>query len=122
MRLSGHVPASRRAWQGVRIFEVVGHEDQRHLECTAQAVDFSLKTSANGTVDGRERLVKQQHRGLSCQRSRERDALPFPAGQLVWPFRIVSNKVDEIQQFPGPGASFRSGTMPECGDDIAKSG
>ena len=85
------------------IFEIVGYEDQRHLECTAQAVDFSLQTSANGTIDGRERLVKEQHRGLSCQRSCERDALPFPAGQLVWPFRIVSNKVDEIQQFLWPG-------------------
>ena len=71
-------------------------------QCAAQAVDLILQTSANGTIDGSERLVEQQHGGLACQRSRERDTLTFPARQFVWSFRRVASKVHEPPAAPRP--------------------
>ena len=102
------------------ILEVVGDENQRHLQRAAQAVDLALETPPNGTIDGSERLVEEQHRRLAGQCSGERDALPLAPGQFVWSFRIVSRKVHRIQQFRCSRPPLRSPTMPECGHDVAE--
>ena len=90
------------------ILKIVSHENQRHVQRAAQAVDLALETPPDGTIDGSERLVEQQHRRLARQCSGERDALPLAAGQFAWSFRPVSPKVHRIQQLRCPRPPLRS--------------
>ena len=78
------------------IFEVVGHEDQRHLQRPAQAVDLVLKTSANLAIDLGERLVQEQEVWLVQERTRERESLDHAT--RVDPNRPLAGVLE-----PGPG-------------------
>ncbi len=70
--------------QGVRrephnVFEVVGDEDERHVERSAQIVDFVLEMPSDAAIDSRKRFVEQQHRRFAGQGTRKRNPLALPA-------------------------------------------
>jgi hypothetical protein len=60
-----------------RVRDVDGRQGVVH----ANAIEVWQDLCAMGLVDGRERLVEQQQRGLREQRSSQRHALLFAAGQ-----------------------------------------
>ena len=61
---------------------VVGHEHRGHVHLVVQAAQPVAQLLADLGVEGAERLVEQQHRGLDRQRPGQRHALPLAAGEL----------------------------------------
>ena len=69
-------------------------------------VDLVLQPPADGAVDGRERLVQQQHGGLARQRPCQRHPLALAARQLVRPAAHLPRQVHQLEQRFGARAPF----------------
>lgn len=67
------------------IVEVMRDEDERHIQCAAQAVNLILEAPPNGAVDCGERFVEEQHRGFPGERPGERHALPLATREFARP-------------------------------------
>jgi hypothetical protein len=80
------------------IVKIVGDENQGHVECSSQPFNLTLESAADGTIHGSKRFVEQQHRWLTGQRSRQRDALTLAARQFVWPSIRAFGQMHAVQQ------------------------
>ena len=78
-----------------RLVDVVRDEEDRDPELVAHLEHQVLEVAARLRVDGRERLVHEQDRGLVRERARDRDALLHAARELPW---VV---VDEAREADG---------------------
>ena len=65
---------------GVR--EVVRDEDRRQANIPQMLSELTAHSASRVDVEGRQRLVEQEHLGVSGQSPRERDSLLFPAGEI----------------------------------------
>lgn len=85
------------------LVDVVGDEDDRLAQLRLDPQEFVLQALADDRVDGRERLVHQQHRRVRGERPRHADALLLSAGQLVG-VALGEGGVepDPLHQLPGP--------------------
>jgi hypothetical protein len=61
----------------------MGDDDEGHAEPALQLHQFPLRRFAQLLVECGERLIQQQNLWSPRQRTRERDALPLPAGELL---------------------------------------
>ena len=66
-----------------RLGEVVGDEHHRLADLVVQPDDLVLHVAADQRVEGRERLVEEQHRRVAGERAGQADALLHAAGELV---------------------------------------
>ncbi len=64
-----------------RLRDVVRDENDRNLERRPQGSQLPLQVLTRHAIDGRERLVEQEHAGPARQRAGERDALALAAGE-----------------------------------------
>jgi hypothetical protein len=111
-----HVPALAHDRDPVAdpdgLLDVVGDEDDRLPHCRLQAQELRLQPLADDRVDGRERLVHQEHGGVAGEGARHPGPLALPAGELMRVAVPVHGGVEAHQreQFldAGPGA----GTIP----------
>ena len=102
------------------VLEIVGDEDQRHVEGPAQPVDLVLETAPDLPIDGGKRLVEQQHVRLARQRPRQRHSLTFAPGQLVRPPGRLPGQVHQGQQRVRAGWAFGARTMSERGHHVPR--
>ena len=65
-----------------RLLLVVGHVDERDPDLLLERLQLDLERLSQLGVEGAERLVEEQHRGLQDERPRERDALLLAARHL----------------------------------------
>ena len=65
------------------LVDVVGDQDDGLAEVALQPQELVLEPCPDDRVDGRERLVHQQHRRVGGQRAGDADALLLAAGELV---------------------------------------
>ena len=100
--------------------KAMGDEDERHVQCPAQAVNLVLKAPSTGPVDRGERFIQKQHGRLACQRSRERDALALTSRQSTRSLRRLGTKANEVQHRLRSAAPFRSRTMADRCHHIAE--
>ena len=115
MPTTGRGPASTRGSRGARHRR--SRESQESAARRASGASSSISSCRrlpNGAIDGRERLVEQQHRRLASQRSRERDALTLAARQFAWSVRSCPDKVHRIQQFRRPRAPLGRRRCPSA--------
>ena len=68
---------------GERLFLVVGDVDEGGAELLVERLELELHLLAQLEVDGAERLVQQQDRGLEHQRAGQRHPLPLAARELA---------------------------------------
>ena len=67
--------------EGLRVRELVGDEDRRHLTFGRKIFDKHRESAPQGFVETRERLVKQQRVAVREQQPPECHAVPLAAGQ-----------------------------------------
>ena len=77
---------------------VVRHVDERDADLLLEGLQLDLQRLAELRVEGAERLVEQEHRGVEDQRSRERDTLLLSPGELRRPPLLVSLEPDERER------------------------
>ena len=65
------------------VLVVVRHEQRRQGEALQQLAQLRSDRHARVSVEGGQRLVEQQHRGIAGERTRETDALPLAARQRL---------------------------------------
>jgi hypothetical protein len=83
---------------GQRLQLVVGYIERCDLEGAAGSADLVAELDANLGVEGRERLVEEEHTRLDRERPSVRDALPHPAGQLVRvPVGALSRLIEQVK-------------------------
>ncbi len=90
-----------------RLLLVVGDEHAGHTHLVVQPPQPSAQLQAHPRVECAEGFVQQQHTWLDRERTRERDALPLPARELM---RIAFRKpveLNEIEQLVDPIANRR---------------
>ena len=104
------------------IVEIMGHEEQRHVERSTQLVDFILETPADRAINGGKRFVEQQHGRLAGQGSRQGHALTLAARQLVWSPGHLAGQVHQIQQRFRARAPRGARAMPERRHHVAQRG
>ena len=81
-----------------RLFLVVGHVHERDADLRLQLLQLHLQLAPQLGVEGAERLVEQQHRGLEHQGAGQGDALLLPAGELAGLARRVARQLHELQR------------------------
>ena len=81
--------------------------DERDPEVALQPPELAAHAHAKEGVQGRERLVEEEHRGIGDERAGERDALLLSAGELRGHALHVPFHMDEAE-LPS-AASWRSG-------------
>ena len=67
-----------------RVLVVVGDDQRWQVELAQQLRELAAHRCLGVGVERGERLVQQQHSRVAGERAGERDALAFPAGELVW--------------------------------------
>ena len=77
-----------------RLLDGVGDEEERLALPRDELEQVLLELAPGLLVDGRERLVHQQHLAVDGERPREADALAHPAGQLVGEALLESGETD----------------------------
>ena len=95
---------------GERLLLVVGDEQGRGADLDLDAADLVAQLHAHLGVEGRQRLVEEQHRRLDRERPGQRDALLLAAGELVGVAVGVLAEPDEVEHVAGalaPRASRR---------------
>ena len=65
------------------VLVVVRHDQRRQVEGPQQLLQLEPHRVLRMGVERGERLVEQQHAGVACERPRQGDALPLPAGELA---------------------------------------
>jgi hypothetical protein len=79
-----------------------------------RAYDLPAGLGAQGRVEGGERLVEQDHRGLRGERAGQRDPLLLPAGQLVRVSRRQGGRqLDQLEHLAQPVAAATRTGQPE---------
>src|SRR3954447_12594273 len=82
--------------QGDGLQQIVG-DQQRGLALAFEGLrEFALEHHPGLRINGRERLVEEQHGRIDRERTRQRDALPHAARQLV---RIVAGELEQVEIF-----------------------
>ena len=92
-----------------RLAEVVGDEDHGLAHVAVQPDDLVLHVAADQRVEGGERLVEEDQRGVRGQRPPEADALLHAAGQLVGERLLVARQPDEVDDLLRPGEPLAAG-------------
>ena len=82
----------------LRLLEIVGDEDDRDCERAPQARQLFFQGLARHAVDGRERLIEQQHFGIAGKRAGKRHALALAARELIGLARLEAVEVHPRQQ------------------------
>ena len=82
--------------------------------------DFLAQRHADLGVECRQRLIKEEHARLRCQRARQRHALLLAAGHLEGEAFAESRQPDEVQHLLDPGPAFlgRHARHPEAEADV----
>ena len=88
-----------------RLLLVVGDEQGGGAEPLLQGADLLAQLQPDLGVEGRQRLVEQQHPRLDRERAGERDALLLAAGQLVRELPGLGGQADHVEQLGGPLAA-----------------
>ena len=91
------------------LVDVVRDEDDRLAHLALEPEELALQPLAGDGVDGAERLVHQQHRGVGAQRARHADALALAAGELfgIAVAELRGLEPDEREQLVDPSANAR---------------
>ena len=89
--------------QGERLLLVVGHVDERDPDLELDPLQLHLELAAELEVEGPERLVEEQDRGIVDQGPRERHALLLAARELVGLARAEVAQADQLRA-PRPRA------------------
>ena len=89
-----------------RLGEVVGDEDAGLLQLVLEPDDLVLHVAADQRVEGRERLVEEQHPRVAGQRPRQPDALLHAAGELVGVGGLVAAQPHQLDDLGGLGAAL----------------
>ena len=76
------VQDSHPVGQQTRLFEVVGHENDRDRQRAPQLDELAQQLAAGDLIDGRKRLVQQQHLRIARQGAGDRHALLLAARQF----------------------------------------
>jgi hypothetical protein len=87
--------------------EIVGDEQVRELQPLLQIHQQVDHLRLDRHVQRGDRLVRDHERGVQRERSREADALPLTAAELVWVAgelrRIEANQVEQFRDARPPG-------------------
>ena len=97
---------------GERLFLVVGHEDEGDAGAPLQVLELAAHLLAELEVEGRERLVQQQHLGMIGQRARQGDPLLLPAGELGGAPSAQPRHLDQGQHLLDDAADLLLGRAP----------
>ena len=81
-----------------RLLLVVRDVDRRDAELALDRPDLIAQGDADLGIEGRQRLVEQEHLWLDRERARERDALLLPARELVRVAIRLLGHVDHLEQ------------------------
>lgn len=84
------------------LVDVVRDEEHGLARTLPDADQLVLQGFPRQRVQRRERLVHQQDLGLDCERTRQRDALPLPARELMRPALRQRPEPDEVELGLGP--------------------
>ena len=98
---------------GERLLLVVGDEQRGRADVELDPADLVAQLDPHLGVEGRQRLVEQQHRRLDGERPGQRDPLLLAAGELVGVAVLVLAEADEVEHVPGalaprPAATCRA--------------
>jgi hypothetical protein len=84
----------------------VGDEQGGGAHVDLDPADLVAELDPDLGVEGRERLVEQQHGGLDRERAGQRDPLLLAAGQLVGVAVLLGPQSDQVQHVAGAGAAL----------------
>jgi hypothetical protein len=76
----------------------VGHVDERDPDFLLEGLELDLQTFAELRVEGTERLVEQEHRGVEDQGASEGDALLLASRELRGPPRAEAGERDQLER------------------------
>ena len=65
--------------ESARLVAIVRDVEDRHRQLVPHALEVGQDATPQLEVDGRQRLVEEQHVGRRHQRPGQRDALPLPS-------------------------------------------
>ena len=107
-----------------RLLDRVRDEQEGLLLVLAQAQQVFLELAAGLLVDGRERLVHEQHVGVDGERAGEADALAHAAGELVRVALLEAGEADLVDVVPGDvvALALRRAAQLEPEGDVADHG
>ncbi len=88
--------------------EVVGDHQHRHAGGGDQGGQLPARPRPGGGVQGRQRLVQQQHLGLARQRPGQRHALALAAGQGGRAGVGAGGQAEAVEQLVGALAPLRA--------------
>ena len=88
---------------------IVGHEHGRESGLAVELLELDLHLRAQVLVEGRERLVEQQHLGADDDRARECHALLLAAGELAHAAALETGELDHLERLAhlGRDLAFR---------------
>ena len=86
---------------GERLLLVVRDEQCRRADIELYAADLVAQRRAHLGVEGRQRLVQQQHPRLDRECPSQRDTLLLAAGQLAGVLVPMSGQPDELEHLVG---------------------
>ncbi|MNY07837.1 hypothetical protein D3C86_1406590 [compost metagenome] len=90
-----------------RLFLVMRHENRGDAERIVNLAQPAAKVAAHIGVQRSERLIQQQHLGIDRKRTRQRHALPLPAGNLRRETVAQTIKLHQPQKLPNAGVDRR---------------
>ena len=90
--------------QGEGVERVVGHEHDDPVEPVGDLAQQRPDLPAGGDVHAGEGFVQQQQPGVGGERASQRDAPPFPTGELPWLRGRPHPGGEPLEEFAGAGA------------------
>src|SRR5215203_4160906 len=105
-----------------RLLDVVGNEEHRRAVLLPQGEKMLVQARPGEGVEGRERLVEEEHLRLGHEGAGDRDPLLLAAGQLARPAAGMLDEPDAGKRVPDPVAALGGGAVVEPEADIVGDG
>ena len=103
--------------QPVRLREVVRHEHGRRAP-VARIARSSSRRARRAAVEGRERLVEEQDRGVDGEGASERDALALASRELAREPLLEPAQPETPEDVGGAGPPLRARPVPQPEGDV----
>ena len=97
---------------GQGLLLVVRHVDERDANLLLQRLELQLHLLAELEIQGAQRLVQEQHRGVIDQGAGQGHTLLLAAGELPGAPALVPAQAHELQGLANPAGLIRLGRLP----------
>ena len=92
----------------------MGHEQRRYVDLVQEVAQLEPHSRTGVSVERRRRLVEQQHLRIARERTRERHALAFTAGELRRPRSGEMRDPEALEQLLHASATGETHVLCDC--------